>query len=143
MCYGNKLTIHVSPELSWLLIGLFLGKLQCQYSAEGEFFLNIFETFGHLYISGGDERCFSNSSVVKNLPRFRKIPWRMVWQPTPVFLPGKSHGQRRLAGYSPWGLKRVGHDLVTKQQALGNCSFHPGCHIYVYNVIHYILLLSV
>ena len=27
------------------------------------------------------------------------------WQPTPVFLPGKSHGQRSLAGYSPWGLK--------------------------------------
>jgi len=29
---------------------------------------------------------------------------------------GKSHGQRSLAGYSPWGHKRVGHDLVTKQQ---------------------------
>jgi len=28
----------------------------------------------------------------------------------------KSHGQRRLAGYSPWGHKRVGHDLATKQQ---------------------------
>ena len=42
------------------------------------------------------------------------IPWRKRWQPTPVFLPGKSHGQRRLAGYSPWGRKRVGHDLVTK-----------------------------
>ena len=31
-----------------------------------------------------------------------KIPWRKEWQPTPVFLPGKSHGQRNLAGYSPW-----------------------------------------
>ena len=31
----------------------------------------------------------------------RKIPWRRQWQPTPDFLPGKSHGQRRLAGYSP------------------------------------------
>ena len=30
-----------------------------------------------------------------------KIPWRRAWQPTPVFLPGKSHGQRSLAGYSP------------------------------------------
>ena len=37
------------------------------------------------------------------------------WQPTPVFLPGKSHEQRSLAGYSPWGHKRVRHDLVTKQ----------------------------
>ena len=40
------------------------------------------------------------------------------WQPTPVFLPGKSHGQRSLAGYRPWGLKRVRHDLVTKQTRL-------------------------
>ena len=31
-----------------------------------------------------------------------KIPWRRKWQPTPVFLPGKSHGQRNLAGYSPY-----------------------------------------
>ena len=31
-----------------------------------------------------------------------KIPWRRKWQPTPVFLSGKSHGQRSLAGYSPW-----------------------------------------
>ena len=33
---------------------------------------------------------------------------------TPIFLPGKSHGQRNLAGYSPWGHKRVWHDLATK-----------------------------
>ena len=38
-------------------------------------------------------------------PRIRKIPWRWKWQPTPVFLPGKSHGQRNLAGYRPWGPK--------------------------------------
>jgi len=38
-------------------------------------------------------------------PWIRKIPWRREWQPTPVFLPGKSHGQRSLVGYSPWGHK--------------------------------------
>ena len=38
-------------------------------------------------------------------PWVRKIPWRRKWQPTPVFLPGKSNGRRRLAGYSPWGRK--------------------------------------
>ena len=43
----------------------------------------------------------------------RKIPWRRKWQPTPTFLPGESHGQRSLAGYSPW-VARVGHNLVTK-----------------------------
>ena len=38
-------------------------------------------------------------------PWVGKIPWRRKWQPTPVLLPGKSHGQRSLAGYSPWGHK--------------------------------------
>ena len=38
-------------------------------------------------------------------PWVRKILWRMKWQPTPVFLPGKSHGWRTLAGYSSWGCK--------------------------------------
>ena len=42
-------------------------------------------------------------------PWFGKIPWRSLWQLTPVFFPGESHGQRSLAGYSPWGC-RVGHD---------------------------------
>ena len=35
-------------------------------------------------------------------PRVGKILWRTAWQPTPVFLPGESHGQRTLEGYSPW-----------------------------------------
>ena len=38
-------------------------------------------------------------------PWVRKIPWRRAWQPTSVFLPGKFHGQRSLAGCSPWGCK--------------------------------------
>ena len=38
-------------------------------------------------------------------PWVRKIPWRREWLPTPAFLPGKSHGRRSLAGYSPWGCK--------------------------------------
>ena len=36
-----------------------------------------------------------------------KIPWRRAWQPTPVFLPGESHGLRSLAGYSPWCRKEL------------------------------------
>ena len=38
-------------------------------------------------------------------PWVRKLPWRRKWQPTPVFVPGESHGQRSLVGYSPWGCK--------------------------------------
>ena len=47
-------------------------------------------------------------------PWIREILWRRKWQPTPVFTPGKSHGQRSLAGYSPWRCKRIRHNLVTK-----------------------------
>ena len=36
----------------------------------------------------------------------RKIPWRRNWEPTPVFLPGKCHGQRSQAVCSPWGCKQ-------------------------------------
>ena len=45
-------------------------------------------------------------------PWLGKIPWRKKWQPTPVLLPGKSHGWRSLVGCSPWGC-RVGHDWAT------------------------------
>ena len=38
-------------------------------------------------------------------PWVGKIPWRRAWQPTPVLLPGESHGQKSLVGYSPWGRK--------------------------------------
>ena len=54
---------------------------------------------------------FPGGSVVKNPPAnagdskdLGSIPWRRKWQPEPVFLPGKSHGQRSLAGPSPRGL---------------------------------------
>ena len=40
-------------------------------------------------------------------PWARKIPWRRAWEPTPVFSPEESHGQRSLAGYSPWDLKEL------------------------------------
>ena len=46
-------------------------------------------------------------------PRGGKIPWRRAWQPTPVFLPGESHGQRILEGYSPWGHKELDTIEVT------------------------------
>ena len=45
-------------------------------------------------------------------PWVGKIPWRSKWQPTPVFLPGKSHGQKSLLGHSPWGHKES--DMIEK-----------------------------
>ena len=40
-----------------------------------------------------------------------------AWQPTPVFLPGESHGQRSLAGYCPWGHKELDMNEATKHSA--------------------------
>ena len=40
-------------------------------------------------------------------PWVMKIPWRRKWQPTPMLLPGKSHGWRSLEGYSPWDCKQT------------------------------------
>ena len=69
---------------------------------------------------------FSGGSVVRNLPAnagdMGSIPGSGRYlgegnsNPLPVFLPGKSHGQRSPEGYSPWGCKLVGHNLATKQQ---------------------------
>ena len=59
---------------------------------------------------------FPGAQMVKRLPAMQrpgfnpwvgKISWRRKWQPTPVFLPGKSHGWRSLVGYSPWGRKEL------------------------------------
>ena len=62
--------------------------------------------------------------TVKNLPAMqepqetqvqsldRKIPWRRAWQPSPVFLSREFHGQRSLAGFSPWGFKESLHGVA-------------------------------
>ena len=49
-------------------------------------------------------------------PWVGKISWRREWQPTPVFLPGKSHGQRSMVGCSPWGCKKSQTHLATDFQ---------------------------
>jgi len=55
------------------------------------------------WLSGKESTCQCRRCRLH--PWVRKIPWRRKWQPTAVFLPGKSHGQRSLVGYSPWGPK--------------------------------------
>ena len=87
----------------------------------------LFVLFSHL------PEGFPGGTVIKNLPtmhvmqetqrhRFnpwvRKMPWRSKWQPTPVFCPGKSCGQRSLAVYSPWGHKELD---MTEWQSMHTC----------------------
>ena len=59
------------------------------------------------YVSGLPRCCSDKESACQCRtgcnPWVGKIPWGMKWQPTLVFLPGESRGQRSLAGYSPWG----------------------------------------
>ena len=65
------------------------------------------------WLSGKESTCQSRKCGLK--PWVWKIPWRRKWQPTPVFLPGKSWGLKSLMGYSPWGHKRIKHNWATKQ----------------------------
>ena len=98
---------------------------------------------------------FPGDPAVRNLPAMQEtwawslggeIPRRRKWQPTPVFLPGKSHGLRSLAGYNPWGCKRVRHDIVTKQQQqqylVGNSKKENIYYILISEIITYYILIS-
>ena len=67
--------------------------------------------------ASGKENPSVNAGDVSKRPEFDpwvgKIPWRRAWQPTPLLLPGESHGQRSLAGYSPQGRKELDTTEVT------------------------------
>ena len=54
------------------------------------------------WLNGKESAC--SAGDLGSIPGL-KIPWRRKWLPTPVFLPGESHGQRSLAGHSPGGCK--------------------------------------
>ena len=60
-------------------------------------------------------------------PCVGKIPWRRKWKPTPVFLPGESHGHRSLGGYSPWG--RTESDKTESDLALALASQLLNCEV--------------
>ena len=56
-----------------------------------------------------------DAKEVGSIPGLGRLPGRGKWQPTPVFLPGKFHGQRCLVGCSPWGHKDSDTTEVTEQ----------------------------
>ena len=63
-------------------------------------------------------------------PWVGKICWRKKWQPTAAFLPGKSHGQRSLTGYSPWGCKEL-----DTTESVCTCA-HARTHTHTHTNIH-------
>ena len=64
-------------------------------------FYNIFITPRRNSRSSVGKESAYNAEDPSSIPGLGRFPWRRKWQPTPVFLPGESHGQRCLAGYSP------------------------------------------
>ena len=65
-----------------------------------------------------------------------KISWRRKWQPTLVLLPGKSHGQRSLVGYSPWGHKES--DTAEWLYFTKHCiSLSSTFHVYMHSIPHF------
>ena len=69
------------------------------------------------------------------LKKVGKTTWRRKWQPTPVFLPGESHGQRSLVGYSPRGCKEYNQSdfgvdhLVMSMYRVISCVVGRGCFL--------------
>ena len=84
---------------------------------------------------------WTSLSSVKNLPAIQETwvqflgwedCWTRKWQPTPVFLPGKSHGQRSLVGYSPWGYKES--DMTEHAHTITQYAFMQFSLILVFEV---------
>ena len=100
--FSSSVLTFILLILGWFFLSLVIGK-----------HLN----FNSFYTLHG---CFPGGAVVKNFPAnardagergfdpcVRNILWGRACQPTPVLLPGESHGQRSLTGYNPWGCKEL------------------------------------
>ena len=105
---------NLSVETFYWSVG---GSLRSSYNEQWNYLLGQELPGISSKMCGGPNRAVPyNSDGLKNLPPIQEIwlrslgwedPWKREWQPTPVFLPGESHGQRRLAGYSPWYCKEL------------------------------------
>ena len=73
-------------------------------------------------------------------PCVGKISWRREWQPTPVFLPGESHGQRSLAGYSPWSCRELDTTEATEHAHIHVVGLCTTCLCGCVSVQHRLLL---
>ena len=123
-CGFDVLFISAFPELSSMLQGRWSIYIRLKKQNEGVTIKNYNRPFLLSLVDGGT--FMFNYSPYRRLgfprwlsgkestcqwrrwwfdPWVGKIPWRRKWQSIPVFLPGESHGQRSLAGYSPWGRK--------------------------------------
>ena len=117
----NRLQLHYLMVLAHLLISLFPEMIKSMRK-ETLFILFVPSTHHGLWLQIGVSYTLVGASQVARCDKesacqfrrcsrhrfdrwVRKVRWSGKWQPIPAFLPGKSQGQRRLAGYSPWGNK--------------------------------------
>ena len=77
-------------------------------------------------------------------PWVGNIPWRRAWQFTPIPLPGESHGQRNLAGYSPWGHRESDTTEVTEHACIYTyIHVFTHTHTYMYTYINTLLYICI
>ena len=102
--------LATKPPPPWLAVGNGQRSLAC-YSPHGPKELDTNEQLNCTELrwpSGKECACQWRRCRLGFNPWVWKIPCRRAWQPTLIFLPGESHGQRSLVGYSPWGCKESG-----------------------------------
>ena len=99
------------PGVLW-----FMGSQRVRHDWATE--MNWTELKGMKSFPGGsvDKNMPANAGDTDFIPGSGRSPEERNGNPLQLFLPGKSHGQKSLAGNSPWGCKRVRHDLVTRRQ---------------------------
>ena len=94
-------------------------------------------THPHVYrwSSGKESTCQCSRHKRQEFnPWIRKIPWNRKWQPTPVFLSGKFHGQWSLVGYNLWSSKESD---MTEQTHIRECTHTYACiYLYVYMCVY-------
>ena len=111
-------------------------------SSKNGIYLSIYQLLWASYVAQWYRiRLLMQETQVQSLGR--KIPWRRAWRPTPVFLPGKSNGQRSLAGYSPQGGKESDTTEPTRKSCLIRhviIYIHKHTHVLAFSLLHFFIL---
>ena len=109
--FSNELALHITWSKYWSFC--FSNSPSKEYS--GLTFFRI-DWFDLLVVQGTLESSPAPLFKSINSSALSLLFWRRGWQSTPVFLPGESHGQRSLAGYSPWGHKELDKEWLSTAQ---------------------------
>ena len=161
-CINIEMALNFLFHILFIYLYVFFGKTSIQINS---LFLNQVITLGFVLICRsllhilGFAWWLSGQNVCQQWKRHRrcmfhlwmgKVPWRREWQPTPVFLPEKSHGQSNLVGYSPKGCRESDTYILCinplSNKWLGNLSFSLldvfDCQLYLFHLPGGYFLLS-